>query len=227
MYRSNRQCRRFLGSTLVLFLLLAGCGKRRLLVPVPGAPDLRLARSEIYGMASWYGDPFHGERTSSGEVYDMHAMTAAHRTLPFQTVVRVHNLDNGKRVQVRVNDRGPFVKGRIVDLSRAAAREIDMIGPGTARVRLEILRIETVTESLAIQVGSFAQESRAHTLKKKLEGDFDPVTISLFRTSKGVFHRVLAGDYPSRDKAREALNELRSKGLEGFVTRRDSVTAGH
>ena len=204
-----------------MLLLLAGCGKRRLAIPVPGAPDLKVARSEIYGIASWYGDPFHGQRTSNGEVYDMDAMTAAHRTLPFQTVVRVHNLDNGKEVQVRVNDRGPFVKGRIVDLSRAAAREIDMVGPGTARVRLEILRIEAVTESLAIQVGSFTQKSRAHALKRKLEKDYDPVTVSQFRTSRGVFHRVLAGDFPSREKARKALKRLRSKGLEGFVTRRD------
>ena len=221
MHRSKRQCRCLLGSCLVLLLLLAGCGKRRLLVPVPGSPDLRVARSEIYGIASWYGDPFHGERTSSGEVYDMNAMTAAHRTLPFQTVVRVHNLDNGKKVQVRVNDRGPFVRGRIIDLSRAAAREINLVRPGTARVRLEILRIEAVAESLAIQVGSFTQESRAHTLKRKLEGDYNPVTVSLFRTRRGVFHRVLVGDFPSRAMAAEALEKLRSKGLEGFVTRRD------
>ena len=180
-----------------------------------------MARSEIYGIASWYGDPFHGQRTSSGEVYDMDAMTAAHRTLPFHTVIRVHNLDNGKKVQIRVNDRGPFVKGRIIDLSRAAAREIDMVGPGTAKVQLEILRIEAVTESLAIQVGSFTQESRAHALRRKLKGDYDPVTVTLFRSSRGVFHRVLAGDYPNRDEARKALKKLRSKGLEGFVTRRD------
>ena len=167
MHPSNRQYRCFLWSGLVLFLLLPGCGKRRLLIPVPGSPDLRVARSEIYGIASWYGDPFHGERTSNGEVYDMHSMTAAHRTLPFQTVVRVHNLDNGKKVQIRVNDRGPFVKGRIIDLSRAAAREIDMVGPGTAKVRLEILRIEAVIESLAIQVGSFTQKSRADALKRE------------------------------------------------------------
>jgi len=221
MHWSNRQCRCFLWPSLVLLLLMAGCGKRRIQVPVPGSPDLRVARSEIYGIASWYGDPFHGQRTSNGEVYDMNAMTAAHRTLPFQTVIRVHNLDNGKKVQVRVNDRGPFVKGRIVDLSRAAAQEIEMVGPGTARVHLEILRIETVIESLAIQVGSFTQESRAHALKKKLERDYDPVTVSQFRTSRGVFHRVLAGDFPSRKKAREALKELRSRGMEGFVMRRD------
>lgn len=221
MHRSTRQCRRLLWSGLVLLLLLAGCGKRRVLVSVPGSADLRVERSEIYGIASWYGDPFHGRRTSNGEVYDMHAMTAAHRTLPFQTVIRVHNLDNGKKTQVRVNDRGPFVKGRIIDLSLSAAREIDMVGPGTARVRLEILRIETVIESLAIQVGSFTQESRAHALKRKLEEDYDPVTVSRFRSPRGMFHRVLAGDFPSREKARKALEELRSQGLEGFVIRRD------
>ena len=221
MHRSTRQWRCFLWSGLALLLLLAGCGKRRVVVPVPGSPDLKLARSEIYGIASWYGDPFHGERTSNGEVYDMHAMTAAHRTLPFQTVVRVHNLDNGNKTQVRVNDRGPFVKGRIIDLSLSAAREIDMVGPGTARVRLEILRIETVIESLAIQVGSFTQGARAHALKRKLEGDYDPVTVTLVRTPRGLFHRVLAGDFPSREKAAKALKELRSKGLEGFVIRRD------
>lgn len=221
MHGSHRQFRCFLWAGLALLLFSAGCGKKRLLVPVPGSPDLRVARSEIYGIASWYGDPFHGQRTSNGEVYDMHTMTAAHRTLPFQTVIRVHNLDNGKKVQVRLNDRGPFVKGRIIDLSHAAAQEIDMVRPGTARVRLEILRIETVTESLAIQVGSFTQESRAHALKRKLEGDYDPVTVSLFRTSRGMFHRVLVGDFPSRKKAREALEALRSEGLEGFVMRRD------
>ena len=221
MHWSHRQCRCFLWAGVALLLFSAGCGKKRLLVPVPGSPDLRVARSEIYGMASWYGDPFHGERTSNGEVYDMHGMTAAHRTLPFQTVVRVHNLDNGKRVQIRVNDRGPFVKGRIIDLSHAAAEEIDMVRPGTARVRLEILRIETVTESLAVQVGSFTQETRAQRLKRRLEGDYDPVTVSLFQSPRGEFHRVLVGDFPSRSKAMEALEKLRSEGLEGFLTRRD------
>ena len=218
---SYRQCRGLLWAGLGLLLLSAGCRKNLLLVPVPGSPDLKIARSEIYGIASWYGDPFHGERTSNGEIYDMHAMTAAHRTLPFATVVRVHNLDNGKRVHVRVNDRGPFVRGRIIDLSHAAAQEINMVRPGTARVRLEILRIEATAARLAVQVGSFTEEPRAHSLKRKLEGDYDPVTVSLFRTPRGSFHRVLVGDFPSRAKAMEALEKLRSQDLEGFVTRRD------
>ena len=203
---SYHQCRCLLWAGLGLSLLSAGCGKNRLLVPVPGSPDLKIARSEIYGIASWYGDPFHGERTSNGEIYDMHAMTAAHRTLPFKTVVRVHNLDNGKRVHVRVNDRGPFVRGRIIDLSHAAAQEIDMVRPGTARVRLEILRIEATAARLAVQVGSFTEEPRAHSLKRKLEGDYDPVTVSLFRTPRGSFHRVLVGDFPSRKAAAKAMD---------------------
>ena len=177
---SYRQCQGFLWAGLGLLLLSAGCRKNLLLVPVPGSPDLKIAHSEIYGIASWYGDPFHGERTSNGEIYDMHAMTAAHRTLPFATVVRVHNLDNGKRVHVRVNDRGPFVRGRIIDLSHAAAQEIAMVRPGTARVRLEILRIEATAARLAVQVGSFTEEPRGSQPQKEIgrglrPGDGEPL----------------------------------------------------
>jgi rare lipoprotein A len=91
------------------------------------------------GVASWYGDPFHGRRTASGETYDMDAMTAAHRTLPFGTVLQVVNLDNGRTVQVRVNDRGPYIDGRVIDVSRRAARELDMVGSGTARVYVTVV----------------------------------------------------------------------------------------
>ena len=91
------------------------------------------------GIASWYGDPFHGRQTASGETYDMDAMTAAHPSLPFGTVLQVVNLDNGRTVQVRVNDRGPYVDGRVIDVSRRAARELDMVGPGTARVFMTVV----------------------------------------------------------------------------------------
>jgi len=93
------------------------------------------------GVASFYGEDFHGRKTANGEIYDMHAMSAAHRALPYNTRVLVTNLDNGKKVEVRINDRGPFVKGRIIDLSYGAARKIGMVGPGTARVRLEVLEM--------------------------------------------------------------------------------------
>jgi len=92
------------------------------------------------GLASWYGEDFHGRLTASGEVYDMYKLTAAHKTLPLGTVVKVRNLENGKEVEVRVNDRGPFVKGRVIDLSRTAGRAIDIRGAGLAKVRLEVKR---------------------------------------------------------------------------------------
>ena len=96
-------------------------------------------RSGLEGVASWYGPGFHGKRTANGEIYNMYSMTAAHKTLPFDTIVRVNNLDNGRSIVVRINDRGPFVNGRIIDLSRSAAEKLGMVGPGTANVKLEVL----------------------------------------------------------------------------------------
>jgi rare lipoprotein A len=129
-------------SRLLLCVLLAAlavtsaCGRRRTRVSTPRTP-LRVGQTEE-GIASWYGPPYHGRHAANGEIYDMNQLTAAHRTLPFDTRVRVTNLENSKRVEVRITDRGPFVKGRVIDLSRAAAYEIGMLLPGTARVRLEI-----------------------------------------------------------------------------------------
>src|SRR6185295_16723968 len=107
-----------------MVVVLGGCS-RAAVAPTPGHPQS--------GVASWYGPGFHGQPTSSGAIYDQHALTAAHQKLPLGTRARVTNLDNGKSVEVLVNDRGPFAKGRIIDLSYAAAREIGMVGPGTAR----------------------------------------------------------------------------------------------
>ena len=133
------------GLTLCAALALASCGGARSTakIPVPtqsSPPPAVHAGDTETGVASWYGVPYHGQRAASGEIYDMEKLTAAHRTLPFQTIVEVTNLDNGKRVTVRINDRGPFVKGRILDLSHAAAKQIGMIGPGTARVRLKVVQ---------------------------------------------------------------------------------------
>jgi rare lipoprotein A len=119
-------------------ILLAGCGSKPPLVTLPAPTPARLGNAEE-GVASWYGHPYHGRRTSNGEVYDMDLLTAAHLSLPFDTWVRVTNLENGRWVDLRINDRGPFVKNRIIDLSRAGAQEIQMIGPGTARVRVEVV----------------------------------------------------------------------------------------
>jgi rare lipoprotein A len=107
------------------------------------------------GIASWYGQPHHGRRAASGEVYNMHRLTAAHRTLPFHTIVRVHNKHNGREVNVRINDRGPFVKGRVIDLSYAAAKALDMLKPGTAPVRLKIVpaKARYPEPEFSVQVG--------------------------------------------------------------------------
>jgi rare lipoprotein A len=124
----------------MLLGMLSACAHQardpsRTLPPGPISPDSK----EMEGIASWYGQPHHGRRAASGEVYNMHRLTAAHRTLPFHTIVRVHNKRNGREVNVRINDRGPFVKGRVIDLSYAAAKALDMLKPGTAPVRLKIV----------------------------------------------------------------------------------------
>jgi rare lipoprotein A len=106
--------------------------------PLPSLDDLGPGWTQT-GIASWYGEPFHGRTTASGETYDMEAATGAHPSLPFGTRIRVENLDNGRTADLTINDRGPFAKGRILDVSRRIARELDMIGPGTARVRITVL----------------------------------------------------------------------------------------
>jgi len=145
------------------------------------------------GVASWYGPNFHGKTTSNKEIYDMHDLTAAHKSLPFGTYVAVTNLNNGKSVIVRINDRGPFVKGRIIDLSYAAARVVDMIDSGTAPVKLEILTEISPNRSsqkFSVQVGSFNMEDNAKALKKELQRNFQNVYISRFKTANQIYYRV-------------------------------------
>ena len=129
--------RRLLPALLVLLALGAGCGRKPKVTLPPPRPAV-VGATET-GIASWYGHPYHGRRTANGEVYDMNEITAAHLSLPFGAWLRVTNLDNGREVDVRINDRGPFVKGRVIDLSRAAAQRIAMLGPGTAKVRLKVI----------------------------------------------------------------------------------------
>lgn|GEM_PF-147638 len=132
-------------SLLLLSVLFTGCAKRKKTWHTPPPPGAYIET----GTASWYGYPYDGRRTSSGEIYDMEKFTAAHRTLPFNTWVRVKNLSNHREVDVKINDRGPFAHGRIIDLSRAAARRIDMIVPGTAKVRLVSIRAPAREEPVA------------------------------------------------------------------------------
>lgn len=145
------------------------------------------------GLASWYGPGFHGRLTSNKEIYNMHALTAAHKTLPFGTYVRVTNLNNGKSVVVRINDRGPFIKGRIIDLSYAAARKLGLDLAGVVPVKIKVLQKyspKKSTQKFSVQVGSFSYKKNANALKKKLQKNYRNVYISKIRTPSGTYYRV-------------------------------------
>jgi rare lipoprotein A len=175
------------------------------------------------GVASWYGLPFNGRRTSNGEIYDMHEFTAAHRTLPFNAVVRVTNLSNGKQTQVRINDRGPFVADRVIDLSLSAAEAIEMVGPGTAQVRLEVIAgPSAVTGFFAVQVGAFRTQENAQRLKVEMESRNLPVSIVTYDSPSGLFYRVRVGRLPTEADANQLAAQLRSTGqMTTFVVRLD------
>jgi rare lipoprotein A len=175
------------------------------------------------GVASWYGYPFQGRRTSNGEIYDMNEMTAAHRTLPFNAVVRVTNLTNGKQTEVRINDRGPFVGNRIIDLSHSAAQAIEMIGPGTAQVRLEVISgPNPAVGYFGVQVGAFLVQENAARLKAQLESRYPPVSVVPFESPNGIFYRVRVGRLPSEDAARKLAEQLHeSDQFTTFVVRLD------
>ena len=179
----NFRCLRFFFWILILPLFFFSCAQT--MSPPP--------ENIQTGVASWYGPNFHGKTTSNKEIYDMHDLTAAHKSLPFGTYVVVTNLNNGKSVTVRINDRGPFVKGRIIDLSYAAAKAVDMIGTGTAPVRLEILADispKRSSQKFSVQVGSFVAEDNAKALKNNLQKHFKDVYITRFQTANQVYYRV-------------------------------------
>jgi len=173
------------------------------------------------GVASWYGPKFHGRLTANGERYDMDGITAAHRTLPFNTVVLVENLDNGKTVEVRINDRGPFAKNRIIDLSRGAARKVDMIGPGTARVRLYLIEgdlensrtTDLKQANYTIQLGSYKNRGEAEKKSKKIKGSrVESIWLGTDR-----WYRVYYGNYKDPLQAKNELKKFQEKGYEAFV----------
>jgi len=169
------------------------------------------------GNASWYGNPFHGRRASNGEVYDMYKLTAAHRTLPFETMVRVTNLNNGKSTTVRITDRGPFVGNRIIDLSLAAAREIESVGPGVVPVRIEVLgNVDVTAGFFTVQVGAFKDRGNAERLRDRLALSYTPIFIQQYDSPEGTFYRLRVGKVSGEDAANELAEQLRSK--EGFTT---------
>jgi rare lipoprotein A len=173
------------------------------------------------GTASWYGGEFQGRRTASGEIFDMYGMSAAHRTLPLGTVIRVTNLDNSRNITLKVNDRGPFVRGRVLELSYGAARELGFAKQGTATVRIETTEPVELAGAFTVQAAVFAEEESAKALRERLQRKYEIVMIVPFVSNAGTFYRVRVGAYGSEVKAEHIAVKLTLDGLEPVVVRKD------
>lgn len=233
---------------LLLVLLMGGgsaCGRKTVSAPpvqIPPEPALKPRPYQVFGqwyqplphargyretgVASWYGKDFHGKPTSSGEIYDMHAKTAAHKTLPLGTVVRVRNPANQRQIELRINDRGPFVAGRVIDLSYAAARHLDIIGPGTAPVEIEAIGTTVATGSVndpnvyyqgtfTIQVGAFTVAENARRLRQELARKYSNAHVVEFRDRKSTYYRVRVTRASNLEQALVYEQRLRQEGFAG------------
>jgi rare lipoprotein A len=178
------------------------------------------------GMASWYGPGFHGNKTANGEQYDMHKLTAAHRTLPLGSVAVVRSTTTGKEVTIRINDRGPFAKGRVLDLSYAGARMLGMIGQGTDQIELRVIGFQGRTAdmgSLRVQIGSFAEQQNAAILLRKAQRIYPGGRIQTVDLPGGRRYRVQIGEFKTEPQAESAATRLESDlAVESFVFRDDS-----
>ena len=250
---------------MILVFFLIGCarepyyirgpdGKERRVVPLPegekktrpytinGERYYPLPKADgfiQYGKASWYGGKFHGRRTANGEIYNMYEMTAAHKTLPMGTYVKVLNLSNKKQSVVRINDRGPFVRGRIIDVSRAVAEEIDLIGPGEVDVKIVALGKEVgelgsgkgstplveladlKTGAFTIQIGAFSDKNNALEVADRLGRIFDYIHVAIQR-GNGVraLYKVHVSKSETLNKAAQVEKRLQEMGFtEAFVVR--------
>ncbi|PIV24086.1 MAG: septal ring lytic transglycosylase RlpA family lipoprotein [Deltaproteobacteria bacterium CG03_land_8_20_14_0_80_45_14] len=220
-----------------LFLFIA-CGPRHVVIekrmpppekqevkkerPVPETKIEKRESKEVqFGVASWYGGEFHGRPTSSGEVYDMYQLTCAHNTFPLGTVLMVTNLENGRSLELKVNDRGPFVKERILDVSYAAAQMLGMWEKGTALVKVEVISpgVEPV-QRFTLQVGSFADETNAQKLAEQLRKSFENVYVTIVETLTQKYHRVRVGQFETRESALPIAEKLSQMGFKVLVTSR-------
>jgi rare lipoprotein A len=243
------------GIGLAFCLFFAGCATEPTRPPVsyPSTPSLRTQRpyqvkgvwyypipsAEGYveeGMASWYGSDFHGKPTSCGEPYDMWSMTAAHKTLPLGTYVKVTNLQTGNSIIVRVNDRGPFVAGRIIDLSCRASQELGSFKSGLAKVRVEAVQVATQQlvghntywkvdpvpsfryGTFTIQIGAFKEQENAIRLKTQMAQGFNQIQVSPSNQGGLTLYRVQVGAYQDLVMAQQELERLRYRGFgDAFV----------
>jgi len=207
-------------------VILCGCAHRKhARVAGPPPPVAAKVGDTESGLASWYGHPYHGRPAANGEIYDMEKLTAAHRTLPFETWVHVTNLTNDKTVDVRITDRGPFIDGRIIDLSHAAARAIDLIGPGVARVRLEVIQApaNAAAALFAVQVGVFRDRRNAERVRADMAARYGSARL-VPRQGDPPMWRVLVGAESTQDGANQLSDRIvRESGEKSaFVVRLDS-----
>jgi rare lipoprotein A len=244
--KQNRVCVRWLTAALAgcaaVLLLMQACALKSTPAPSPPADHPRPYNvngtwyqpiphahgfSET-GIASWYGKKFHGRKTANGEIYDMYAMTAAHKTLPLGTWVNVRNLQTGKAVVVRVNDRGPFIQGRVIDLSLSAAQRLEIVGPGTAQVQVIALGQRRHTAAgeafvpvdyrkgaFTFQVGAFSSRVNAEKLRAKLESTFTNAHIKPYDRGDAIFYRVRVGRCSDLESAAAYGRQLASNGYPG------------
>jgi rare lipoprotein A len=212
----------------IVALFLSGCTHKRAKT-VPSASPRSVAPAAVgsseTGMASWYGHPYDGRRAADGEIYDMETLVAAHRTLPFNTWVRVYNLQNNRTIDVRIIDRGPFVDGRIIDLSHAAAQAIDMVIAGIAKVRVEVIRTPPgeATMVFAVQVGAYLDRSKADAERALMQSRYGAARVVL---EKG-YWRVMVGAGTTQDNAAALASRIRRdfpEKKEAFVVRIDSAS---
>lgn len=203
--------------------------------PLPHAGDFTQ-----YGRASWYGTEFHGKRTANGEIYNMYDMTAAHKTLPFDTYVSVRNLENNRTAVVRINDRGPFARGRIIDLSYSAAKKLGIVGPGTANVEIVAMAGPSETTASAekptpypvtdlyqgnftVQIGAFGDRENAEKLRAQLARTYQHVYITSYYNGRDTFYRVKVGRYSNLAQANRFESMMIREGYkDAFAVAEDN-----
>jgi rare lipoprotein A len=211
---------------LLLATLLAGvltaCGGAPTPIYFPGYPVGFVER----GVASWYGPGFHGNKTANGERYDMHQLTAAHRTLPLGSIAVVRSMSTGQQVTVRINDRGPFARGRVLDLSLAGAHALGMIGSGTAQIELRVVRYQGRIADwgfLRVQMGSFSDQQNALNLLERTKHLYSGGRVQVVHLREGTRYRVQIGQFSNEEQAQAAASHLESSlGLQTLVFRDDS-----
>jgi rare lipoprotein A len=197
----------------------AGSDEEALRIPADAKPI-----SVETGLASWYGAPYHNRRGSNGEIYNMHAMTAAHRTLPLGSIVRVTNVKTGHSALVRITDRGPFVEGRVLDLSQAAAKRIDVLQAGIAMVRIEVLRTPAPLETggrWAVQIGSFEEEDAADKLADHLSHRYHTAKVLCFSSPVGAWWVRVRVQDDDRKRAEEIAHNTQTPHGSIFLVRLD------